>query len=451
MTSRSGRPGPPDLDESSLTVELDSVKHPGARARGFRVCLVSAARESASWEAVGAHLSIGAAPSNDVVIAESTVSRFHCEVRAGSDGIRLRDLGSRNGTELDGTPIVEAWLRNGSLIRIGRVTLRFELVADTRPLPMSDQSEIGGLVGESEAMRTVFALLERVSATDSTVLLEGETGTGKDVAAEAIHQASPRRDKALGVVDCGAVPANLLESQLFGHERGAFTGADDRRVGAFEDASGGTLFLDEIGELPLELQPKLLRVLEQRKIQRVGSNTLTPVDVRIVAATNRDLRAEVNEAKWREDLYYRLAVVKVRMPPLREHLEDLPMLLDRLLQNLGADDEAKRRLTSPEFVASLRGSAWPGNVRELRNYVERCLVFDQQLPLAEGARARPGAFELDVAGPYDEARRKTVAEFERRYIEAQLRAHDDNVSRAARAAGIGRVYFYKLMRRHGLR
>jgi DNA-binding NtrC family response regulator len=280
------------------------------------------------------------------------------------------------------------------------------------------------------------------------VLIEGETGTGKELAAESIHAASPRAHKPFLVIDCGAIPANLLESELFGHEKGAFTGASARRLGIFEEAGGGTVFLDEIGELPPDLQPKLLRVLERREIRRVGANRQQSIDVRVIAATHRDLRAEVNAGRFRSDLYFRLAVVRVPLPPLRERPEDIPMLAEKIVASL-AGPEAARRLLTPELFAALGHHAWPGNVRELRNYLERCLVMEQPLPLADGAPA--GGSSVDATLRYAEARRRALDDFERRYLEALLALHKGKVSHAARAADMDRVYLYKLLDRHKLR
>jgi DNA-binding NtrC family response regulator len=267
------------------------------------------------------------------------------------------------------------------------------------------------------------------------------------VAAESIHQESTRAAGPFVVIDCSAIPRELLESELFGHERGSFTGATQRRTGAFEEAHGGTVFLDEIGELPLQLQPKLLRVLEAREVRRVGATSVTPIDVRVIAATNRDLRGEVNGARFRSDLYFRLAVLKVALPPLRSRPDDLPALVDHFLVQLGAARHTAEALRAPEFQARLAAAAWPGNVRELRNYLERCLVFEEPPPIGEGADA-PGSI-ADLA--YEEARRRAVAEFERAYVEALLAKHGGKVALAARAAGIDRVYLYRLMRRHGVR
>ncbi|HZO13867.1 MAG TPA: sigma 54-interacting transcriptional regulator, partial [Polyangiaceae bacterium] len=281
---------------------------------------------------------------------------------------------------------------------------------------------------------------------DAVVLLEGDTGTGKELAAESIHDESTRRDQPFLVVDCASIPSDLLESELFGHERGAFTGASATREGAFEAATGGTIFLDEIGELPLELQPKLLRALERKQVKRVGSNRYTTVDVRVVAATNRNLRREVNERRFRSDLYYRLAVIEIRLPSLRERFDDLPLLVDQLLASMGAVDHPDLR--SPAFLEELGRHAWSGNIRELRNYLERCLVLRSRAPL-ENEAAEP--LLPDAGQPLKTARERWNRALERRYVEEVLRRCGDNVAAAARAAEVDRMYFYRLLWRHGLR
>jgi two-component system, NtrC family, response regulator GlrR len=438
--------------QQTLTLDGNSKLPPGA-VRRFRLTIVDGPKVGTTWESSNDRCSIGFHPSNDLVIEDATVSRFHCEVRIGEEGARVRDLDSRNGTILDGVRIVEGHLRAGSLVKLGRVGVRFEYSSESNKLPVSSDTNFGGLYGTSVAMRTSFALLERAAQSDVTVLLEGETGTGKGVAAEAIHGASGRRNGPFLVVDCGAIPANLLESELFGHEKGSFTGAVGRRIGAFEEASGGTIFLDEIGELTQDLQPKLLRVLESKEFRRVGANGMNKTDVRVVAATNRDLRAEVNAGRFRSDLYFRLAVVKVTIPALRERPDDLPITVDQILRTLGADDAQSSALRTPEFYNALSRSAWPGNVRELRNYLERCLVFQDALPVA-GEAPRGGAMStagIDPKLPYAEARRRALDGFERGYAEALLREHNGKVSAAAAAAGMDRVYLYRLLRRHGLK
>jgi transcriptional regulator with PAS, ATPase and Fis domain len=449
----------PDDDDPSIKTDLANPlrTHPfgpaqsgGPMVPGFRLTLVEGAT-ARPWESQGDRCSIGLHPSNDLVIDEPTVSRFHCEIRVGDEGARVRDLGSRNGVILDGVRVIEGCPRTGSILRLGRVALRFDFKGDTNTLPISQNHVFGTIVGSSVSMRTAFALMERAAETKVHVLLEGETGTGKSQAAEAIHRASARRDKPFLIVDCGAIPENLLESELFGHEKGAFTGAVARRIGAFEEANGGTIFLDEIGELPTDLQPKLLRVLENREIRRIGTNQYQTVDVRVIAATNRDLRTEVNEARFRSDLYYRLAVIKIVLPPLRERPDDIVTISERILRSLGADDSLITHLKTPEFLANLQRAAWPGNVRELRNYLERCLVFEEALPVADESNAPPDKPSIDARLPYADARKRALDQFERHYVEALLGLHSGKVAAAASAAGIDRVYLYKLMRRHGLR
>jgi two-component system, NtrC family, response regulator GlrR len=423
----------------------------------LELSLVEGPKAGTSLTSESDRIAIGSHPRNDLVIDEPTVSRFHCEILVEDHGVRVRDLGSRNGIALDGVPVVEAFLRDGSRLQLGRTALVVHTGRGSVPRSLSTRAEFGDMVGDSVATRELFAVLERAAKADATILLEGETGTGKTLAARSVHLESARRKGPFVIVDCGAIPAQLLESELFGHERGAFTGADAARVGAFEEADGGTLFLDEIAELPLELQPKFLGALEGRTVRRVGSNQMRAVDVRIVAATNRDLRQEVNAGRFRSDLYYRLAVIKVRVPALRERREDLPALARRILSSLGAAAEPVEALMTAELIERLQRATWPGNVRELRNYLERCLVFEEALPLYDspdelvGAGAADGAGgEVDPRVPYAEARQRVLDGFERRYLTALLALHP-RVADAAQAAGIDRTYFYRLLRRHGLR
>ncbi|WP_437283034.1 sigma 54-interacting transcriptional regulator [Sorangium sp. So ce375] len=418
--------------------------------RRFRLELVEGPAKGAVWDSSADRCSIGGAEGNDLVVDDATVSRFHCEIRIDDAGARVRDLRSRNGTVVDGVHVIEALLRTGSLIRLGKTVARFEFGTEHNRLPLWDEPRFGALSGASAAMRAVFALLARAAERDVTVLLEGETGTGKSQAARSVHERSARRDKPFVVVDCGAIHGNLIESELFGHAKGAFTGAAEQRVGAFEEASGGTIFLDEIGELPLDLQPKLLRALEAREIRRVGTNTARPVDVRVIAATHRDLRAEVNAGRFRADLYFRIAVVRIPMPPLRQRPEDIPALLDDLLASLHATPDEEAALRDPKVIARMKRAAWPGNVRELRNYVEQYLVFRAPPPMGDPAPAPSAPPAIDAGVPYAEARDQVLADFERRYFEALLRAHDGKVSRAAAAAGLDRRYLYRLLHRHGL-
>ncbi|MBX3159573.1 MAG: sigma 54-interacting transcriptional regulator [Deltaproteobacteria bacterium] len=391
---------------------------------------------------------IGADPRADVVLADPSLSRFHCEIAIDRGRPVLRDLGSRNGSHVDGVPVLEAPLRDGALLLLGRTQLRFEIGTRNVDVHLSPRDRFGRLVGGSIAMRAAYALLEAAAASDATVLLHGESGTGKDLAAESIHLASARRDGPFVVVDCGAIPGNLLEVELFGHEAGAFTGAASARTGAFEAAAGGTLFLDEIGELALDLQPKLLRAIDRREVQRVGSSKRIPVDVRIIAATNRRLVEEVNAHRFRNDLYFRLAVLVVRMPPLRDRASDIPAIVAAILDRLG--DRASpmaRALDGGELLPELLRHAWPGNVRELRNYVERCLAGQPTAPhdLADPAPA------IDITQSLRTVRERWVHHIERQYLERLLAAHRGNVSAAARTAEVDRVHLHRLIAKHRLR
>jgi two-component system response regulator GlrR len=453
-----GAEGLSTAGEPRVTRVYEGARPAGATVGRFRLHVLDVGWGGRAWESSGDLCSIGSEPGNHLQLAAPTVSGFHCEIRAEAQGVRIVDLGSLNGTVVDGIQIKEAFLRAGSIIRLGASTLRFEFADGGNRLLVSDQTLFGDLHGVSVPMRASFALMEKAAGSDATVLLEGETGTGKGQAAEAIHRASARGGKPFVVVDCGAIPANLLESELFGHEKGAFTGAVARRRGAFEEAAGGTIFLDEIGELPLDLQPKLLRAIENRHVRALGTSVYRPVDVRLIAATNRDLRMEVNQGRFRADLFFRLSVVKIVMPPLRQRPEDMGLLVGKLLRGLGASEAIRARFCQASFISGLSRSTWPGNVRELRNYLERCLVFEEPMPLgeeieegADGEAASPTkAPEVDPTLSYAEGRRLAIEAYEAAFVRALLAAHGGRVAAAARAAGIGRVYLYRLMRRHGV-
>ncbi|MCY1022259.1 sigma 54-interacting transcriptional regulator [Pyxidicoccus sp. MSG2] len=450
-----GASRPPEGPEDVQQTRPVGEGRPGfsGAVRRFRFTVLEGPQPGLVKDSNADTFSIGSHALNDLVLEEPTVSRFHCEVKIDRDGARVRDLDSRNGTVLDGVHVREAYLRGGSVLRLGRVSVRFDFSSESNRLLISERTTFGELVGHSAVTRASFALMERAAASDATVLLEGETGTGKSRAALAIHRASARASGPFLTVDCGAIPGNLLESELFGHEKGSFTGALQRRVGAFEEADGGTIFLDEIGELPAELQPKLLRVLEDREIRRLGSNTYQPVNVRVIAATHRDLRAEVNAGRFRPDLFFRLAVVRILIPALRERPEDIPFIAQRILATFGADAAQVESLSTPEFIALLQHAAWPGNVRELRNHLERCLVFQDAMSPATEDVSPQGVLRsmVDPKQPYAEARRRALEAFEREYLDALLKLHGGKVSQAATAADMDRVYLYRLLRRHGLR
>ncbi len=408
---------------------------------------------------------IGKSRENDLVLADETVSRAHCEIAHHSRGYLLRDLGSTNGTLLDGAEVEEAWLKSGAVITVGKVELKVRLFAERIELLPSERPCYGEMVGRSLRMRQIFGLLERLGPTDATVLVGGETGTGKDALARSVHARSPRAGGPFVVVDCGAVVGSRVESELFGHEKGAFTGAVATSRGAFELAHGGTLFLDEIGELPLDLQPKLLRALEQRAIRRGGGNPTPRVDVRVIAASQRNLRMEVERGKFREDLFLRLAVVPIELPPLRERREDVPLLVETLLAAMAEHDPTAPRRIHPAALDALRAHDWPGNVRELRNVLERAAhlsraagrdqVEPSMLPLAGSVAASPaeeaaGLPAFDPGKSYRETKAQWEEQFEKRYVAWLLGEHEGNISAAARAADMDRKYLYKLACRHGL-
>jgi DNA-binding NtrC family response regulator len=394
---------------------------------------------------------IGSAESAHLRLTDPTVSRNHCAIRWTAKGPLLRDLGSTNGSRIEGVEVREGFVPSGATLALGHTRVRFEPLQESVQVPLAQSERFGRLLGRSTAMRRLFALAGQVAASAATVLIQGETGTGKDALCEAIHQASLRAEGPLVVVDCGAVPPNLFESELFGHERGAFTGADRARAGAFEEADGGSLFLDEIGELPLLLQSKLLRVLESREVRRIGGVQTRKVDVRVIAATNRDLREEVNRGAFRADLYFRLEVVRLTMPPLRERPEDIPALAEHFRRLARPEGDAS--LLSEEALKSFAAQRWPGNVRELRNAVERLVVL-QELPPAPSFQSTEeggGTPPIDLSVPFKEAKNALTSGFEQRYLKAMLEATGGNISEAARRADIDRVYLLKLLGRYGLR
>ncbi|MCW5835935.1 MAG: sigma 54-dependent Fis family transcriptional regulator, partial [Labilithrix sp.] len=398
---------------------------------------------------------IGTHPSNDITLDDPAVSRFHCRLVPDRDGWRVEDSGSLNGTRLQGLQIHSAVLPPEARLSIGNSTIAILGDAATSKektlVPM--MPSFGALTGTGRAMRKLFALLEKVAASEINCFIHGESGTGKELVATEIVQRGVRADKPFVVVDCGAISPTLVESELFGHVRGAFTGADRDRVGAFEAADGGTVFLDEIGELPLEVQPKLLRALEQREIRRVGETRTRKVNVRVISATNRDLEREVNKGSFRGDLYFRIAVITVRVPPLRERTEDLPHLIRAFLAQL--DASASEPLFGAEVLEELARHEWPGNVRELRNYVERSIVlqtarlsFAPPQGLAGGVAAPAN---VDVNIPYKVAKEALIDGFERAYVRAVIAACNGNMTKAARMAGIDRMYLHRLVQKHGSR
>ena len=418
---------------------------PGLPVRTLRVEVVEGADRGASVEGASDVLTLGSAEGNDLVLHDPSVSRYHLELRRADEGVLVLDNGSTNGTRFEGARLERASVPAGAVLTLGRTRVRVDDGARVT-VELHDGESFAGLWGRTASMRRLMARIRLAAASDTPVLLIGESGTGKELVARALHDESRRARGPFVTVDCGALSPSLVASELFGHERGAFTGADHQHVGAFERAHGGTLFLDEIGELSAELQPALLGALERGRFRRVGGRKELEVDVRVVAATHRDLRAEVNAGTFRLDLYYRLAVVVLALPALRERVEDIPLLALHFLREAGHDGTLEQVFPT-KVMEELCRHRWPGNVRELRNVVESTLAMGEP-PSLEGAPASRGhAAPHDL--PYREARKHVLDAFEKDYVERLLARTGVNVSAAAREARMDRTYLIKLVQRHG--
>ncbi len=417
----------------------------------------------------------------NLCVIDKNVSRKHVRFELVPEGILVQDLGSMNGIEHLGRRIERAVLEPGSRVTVGRTVIDLLPLAEGKAHRIAQRDGYGELVGSSVAMRRVYAMLESLEKSDAPVLIQGETGTGKELTARALHRKGPRAEMPFVIIDCSNIPMELMESELFGHKKGAFTGAVSDRLGAFEAANGGTVFLDEIDDLPLSLQPKLLRVLETGTVKRVGETTFRRMNVRIVATTKKNLVEQVRKELFRSDLYYRLAVVKIQLPPLRERPEDVPVLARHLATQITGLAESPLSTASEEYLMRQK---WPGNVRQLRNAIERMLAlrmelgggesqlvglgtdfhdFTAETTLPEAAPLSPSApppIPVTAARqdtpptkplpPFREAREKALGAFEREYLTQLWADAEGNVSRAARAAGIDRKYLRKLLKRHGL-
>jgi DNA-binding NtrC family response regulator len=370
---------------------------------------------------------IGSGSDADLRLTDPSVSRNHAVLRVSAQGLQLEDLGSTNGTFVGDARVTGAYLEPGQGFRVGATEVAVERRTETRQGTVRERDGLGSMVGRSGAILELYAVLEAVAPTPASVLIQGESGTGKELVARTIHELSARAGP-LVVFDAGVADPEMVRSDLFGHVKGAFTGAAAARDGAVRRAHTGTLFLDEIGELPLDLQPRLLRLLESREVQPVGGDEASPVDVRVVAATHRDLEAMVDEGLFREDLYHRLAVVPVEVPPLRERVEDLPLLVAHLVEHL----QVTCRFTDAA-LAEMAKRPWTGNIRELRNVVERMGALKAGQDVGPGdlppPRRRRGAGG-EASGP------ATMAEIEAAAIRSALDAHDGNQSAAARQLGI---------------
>jgi len=423
------------------------------RVATLAVEVVAGTNLGARAVSTGERLSVGTAAGNDLTLSDETVSRYHLELVREEHGVRVVDLESTNGTLVAGVRLERGLVQPGTVVEIGASKLRIDGNARAT-VELHDGDALGNLRGSTAAMRRMMASIKKVSATEVPILLVGESGTGKELIARAIHEHSGRHAGPLVTVDCGALSPGVVSSELFGHERGAFTGADRQRAGAFEHASGGTLFLDEIGELPPELQTYLLGALERKTVKRVGGHQDIPIDVRVVSATNRDLRAEVNAGNFRLDLYYRLAVACVNVPPLRDRIADIPLLVEHFAKQMGSSAPVDE-IVPPKVMARLRTHRWPGNVRELRNLVEASVAMGEAIDLDTSSVPGDGGADATIDGlssmRYRDARDAMLRKFERDYLTTIIDRAGGNVSKAAREAGMNRSHLSELLHRHKLR
>jgi len=439
-------------DRSNVTALLDEAPSYSRQNQGGIFVVIKGPDRGEAVRLTGEPVSFGSGPQCSMVLTDKTVSRKHLEAQLTGDEVLMIDCGSTNGTFIQGSRFEKISIGFGAEVKLGRTVIKFlpdEEIVEPEP---SQNTALGSIVGSDTKMRQMFTLLEDVAATNATVLIEGETGTGKELIAEEIHNHSRRANGPFVVFDCGAVPRELIESALFGHVKGSFTGAVQDRKGAFAEANGGTIFLDEIGELPIDMQPALLRALDKRAVRKVGANQYEKVDVRVVAATNRDLREEVAKKTFREDLYYRLAVIRVHLPPLRERGYDIQLLVEHFIKTFGGTRGLR---ITPEDMQRLKAYAWPGNVRELRNVIERACVLSKGDTLnlddvlgGEGATQPALGIRTDL--PFKEAKGQLVELFEREYIVDLMKRHKMNLSAAAREAQIDRKHLRELIRKYGL-
>ncbi len=447
-TPANPRGGIPQRTVLGLRAKID-----GIASQEFHLVLINTDSKGQSFP-MGKLLKIGKAPENDIVLDHPTVSRNHAVLSRHGEQFLVQDQGSTNGTFIEGAQIREGYLKPGAMLEIGDVQLRFQPSLKALDVSPLQEDRLVDLVGKSTPMRQIFALIKRIAPTESTLLLIGETGCGKGAASKTIHKLSTRAQGPFVVFDCASVPDQLIESELFGHEKGSFTGAVSQRKGFLEAADGGTLFIDEIDDLSLELQPKLLRALEDREFRRVGSSSAgIKFDTRVIAASKKDLWEEVQKGRFREDLYFRLSVFTVALPPLRDRKEDIPLLVDTwaavpLWEKL---PEAERQ--------KVLGHTWPGNVRELRNFVERRKYMADMPELAMDAFLRdysgPEKVEgeqlpVKYAGPFKDCKDELVRGFEREYLTRLLSKSQGNIARAARDAGLDRKHLYSLLHKYQL-
>ncbi len=452
------------------------------RIRKSKLVVLEGPDGGREYEVAREVVTVGRSPVCDLTLTDKSVSTRHFSIIADDRGYLLRDEGSTNGTFYADLRVKEVYLKPGTVFRAGNTVLKFQPTQDIVTIELSERDRFDQVIGTSVRMREIFAHLERVSPSDLTVLVQGETGTGKELIAQAIHNFSPRKKRPFVVLDCSAIPKDLIESTIFGHEKGSFTGAIAQHRGVFEQADGGTIFLDEIGELDLNLQPKLLRVLENREVKRVGSDKTIKVDVRVVAATNRDLRKMVTEGGFREDLYFRLSVMQIPLPPLRERPDDVALLVNHFLNGINEQRQQWGRpplQVSADAMESLKRRPWPGNIRELKNVVERGANLGEGPVLttrdfligneggafsapavpaaaltlaADGGAAAPGDlhFFVNIDLEYKDAKQALTDEFEAIYLKKLVDRHQGNISQSAKAAGLTRYHLRELLKKHGI-
>ena len=428
------------------------------KVRKCRLLVVSGPSQGKELVSDREVLVVGCHPGADLVLeGDRAASRSHCEIRYTERGYLLVDLESTNGTFLDGRRVERAYLSSGSQILAGQSTLAFSPVDEELTVEPDPADNLCGMVGRSLRMRQVFGLIRKIAPMTASVLVQGETGTGKELVAHALHELSPRKDKPLVVIDCGAIPPNLIESELFGHEKGAFTGADRARPGAFERAHGGTVFLDELGELRLDLQPKLLRALENHEVRRVGGDEVVHVDVRVVAATNRDLVKEIQAGNFREDLFFRLSALAIELPPLRARTDDIPLILRAVMGNAEIAGNFGPKRFTPAAMSVLQSYGWPGNIRELVNVASHVLAFTEgieidlpHLPARVLGQERGPTLSFNEHLSFKDAKDRLLESFEREYLGQLLKRCGGNISRAARESGMHRKSIERLVKKYQL-
>jgi DNA-binding NtrC family response regulator len=443
---------------TSSSTEVQARATRAGRRVPFQLRLRHGPNES-SCELLPDHFTVGLSEENEVTIQDRFISGRHLQVTRCEDGFHVQDLNSTNGTFLLSTRgtflggdirLIDAEVPMNTVLRVGETELLFEPVPDDPLAPPAH-----GIIGNDPAVRKLVELMTRVAPSNAGVLILGESGTGKELVARALHAGSPRSSQPFVAVNCAALSPALIESELFGHEKGAFTGADAKHQGAFEEAHGGTLFLDEVGELPLELQAKLLRALDSGEVKHVGASRPFHVDVRVVAATNRDLLAEARQGRFRRDLYYRLSVMPLTLPPLRERRGDIRTLAEHFVR-IHAPREQEVKLTSAA-LAKLQSHTWPGNIRELRNVVCRAMLLRQSQKIEPGViefEQEPEPTLADAQGlplelPEGLTLEQTLARVERQLIESTLRRCDFHKDRTAQRLGLARSALFKRLKEWG--